>query len=75
VARAGKGRSGGYRTLVAYRKSNRAVFLYGFAKSERDNIDAQELAELRRIGSNWLGASPQTIAEAIEQSALKEVGP
>lgn len=38
VARPGQGRSGGYRTVLAYRSGDRAVFLYGFAKSERENI-------------------------------------
>lgn len=32
VARQGQGRSGGYRTLIAYRAGARAVFLYAFAK-------------------------------------------
>ena len=32
VARPGKGKSGGWRTLIAYRKGQRAVFLFGFAK-------------------------------------------
>src|ERR1700683_1838925 len=44
VARAGEGRSGGYRTIIAYRAGDRAVFLYGFAKNERDNIGDDELA-------------------------------
>lgn len=39
VARDGQGRSGGYRMLIAYRAGDRAVFLYGFAKRERENID------------------------------------
>ena len=39
VARQGGGRSGGYRTVIAYRARQRSVFLYGFAKSARDNID------------------------------------
>jgi len=38
VARPGQGRSGGFRMMIAYRAGNRAVFLYGFAKSEQDNI-------------------------------------
>jgi hypothetical protein len=37
VARPGQGRSGGHRLLIAYREGERAVFLYGFAKNERDN--------------------------------------
>jgi hypothetical protein len=56
VARAGQGRSGGYRVLIAYRPGRRAVFLYAFAKSERDNIDPDELVTLRDIGAAWLRA-------------------
>jgi hypothetical protein len=73
VSRPGQGRSGGYRTIVAYRSADRAVFLYGFAKKERENIAPDELAELRKVGLNWLTASPQMIAEAIEQRVLQEV--
>jgi len=73
VARQGEGRSGGYRTIVAYRRAGRAVFLYGFAKQERDNIGPDELMELRRVGQNWLGASEQTISEALEEEKLQEV--
>ena len=37
VPRRGQGRSGGYRMIVAYRTQGRAVFLYAFAKNEREN--------------------------------------
>ena len=50
VARKGEGKSGGYRTIVAYRRGDRAVFLYGFAKNERDNIDDRELDDLKKAG-------------------------
>ena len=50
VARPGGGRSGGYRTVIAYRASQRSVFLYGFAKNERDNIDDRELDDLKKAG-------------------------
>jgi hypothetical protein len=75
VARPGRGRSGGYRTILAYRQSGRAVFLFGFAKSERSNIGREELAELREIGSNWLNVSQEVIAQAVGQGILKEVAP
>jgi hypothetical protein len=39
VARQGQGRSGGYRMIVAYRAQDRAVFFYGFAKSDRENVE------------------------------------
>lgn len=73
VARKGQGRSGGYRVLIAYRRGNRAVFLYGFAKSERENIDDDELATLQDIAAGWLGANDTKIARAIADGFLQEV--
>jgi hypothetical protein len=73
VARPGGGRSGGYRTVVAYRASQRSVFLYGFAKSERDNIDERELDDLKKLARHYLGYSDAQIATALEQTELREV--
>lgn len=73
VARPGQGRSGGFRMVVAYRAAERAVFLYAFAKSDRDNIDDDELEALRMIGANWLAASAELVGQAIEDGDLKEI--
>jgi hypothetical protein len=73
VARTGQGRSGGYRLLIAYRSGKRAVFLYGFAKSERDNIEADELETLKEIGAAWLQAKEERLEHAIKEGILKEV--
>jgi hypothetical protein len=73
VARPGQGRSGGYRTIVAYRAQGRAVFLYGFAKNERDNIDPDQLLSLREIAAAWLAADAAKIQQALNEGALQEV--
>ena len=73
VARRGQGRSGGYRMLIAYRVRSRAVFLYAFAKRERENIGPDELLTLREIGTAWLEADARRIAHAIAEGALQEV--
>jgi len=73
VARGGQGRSGGYRVIVAFRMKARAIFLYGFAKNERDNIDPDELADLREVARGWLEATPEKIAEALADGAIEEV--
>jgi len=49
------------------------VFVYGFAKRERDNIEPDELATLREIAAAWLAADTKQIAEALNEGALKEV--
>jgi hypothetical protein len=46
VGRPGQGRSGGYRTLIAFRSGDRAVFVFGFAKNEQDNISRDNLRNL-----------------------------
>ena len=73
VARPGQGRSGGFRMIVAYRAAGRAVFLYGFAKNDRDNIDDGELDALLTIGANWLAASTGLVEQALEDGDLKEI--
>jgi hypothetical protein len=73
MARPGGGRSGGYRTIIAYRAGARAVFLYGFAKSERENIGGDELESLRQLGANWLNAEAATIVQALDEGALTEI--
>ncbi len=73
VARTGQGRSGGYRMLVAYMAQDRAVFLYAFAKNERDDIGQDELLSLREIAARWLAVDLAQITKAIESDELQEV--
>ncbi|MGZ8402652.1 MAG: type II toxin-antitoxin system RelE/ParE family toxin [Rhodoplanes sp.] len=73
VARTGRGRSGGYRTVIAYRASKRSVFLFGFAKNQRENIDHKELDALRNLAKHFLGYTDEQIATAVMHRELKEV--
>ena len=73
VARRGQGRSGGYRMMVAYRATHRAVLLFAFAKNERENIEPDELMSLRRLAENWLAADAIKISKEIEAGNLEEI--
>jgi hypothetical protein len=73
VARAGKGRSGGYRTIIAYRRADMAFFLYGFAKSERENIEEDELRFARELGDALLTATEEGIATSTKLGELEEI--
>jgi hypothetical protein len=73
VARQGKGRSGGYRMIVAYRAKNRAIFLFGFAKSEMENVAENQLAVARDIARKLLAADDKEIARSIADRELLEV--
>ena len=73
LARRGRGKSGGYRTIIAIKRGDRAVFLLGFAKNERSNIDAAELEELRILARGFLGLTAQQITTLTEDNELMEV--
>jgi hypothetical protein len=73
VARPGQGRSRGYRTLIAYRSGDCAVFLYAFAKSERENIEDDELASLREIAAASLKADGAALQRQVSEGLAMEV--
>jgi hypothetical protein len=73
IARPGQGKSGGYRTVIAYRRGDLAVFLYGFAKNERANLDDDELTDLQRIGRRYLGLGDDELEAAVAADELTEL--
>lgn len=73
IARPGGGKSGGFRTIIAWRRGDLAIYLLGFAKNERDNIDGDELDELKAAGRSFLLLSPKQIAALVEEETLMEV--
>ena len=74
IARPGQGKSGGYRTIILFKKGQRAVFIYGFAKSERDNIDADEEKQFKEAARHVLRLTDKQIAELIKEGDFVEVG-
>jgi hypothetical protein len=73
IARPGRGKSGGYRTLIAIRREDRAIFVFGFAKSEQDNIENDQLRVLKGIAEEWLAASAADLDLAVKDGALQEI--
>ena len=73
VARRGEGRSGGYRTLIAFRTSSRSVFLYGFVKNEKENINEVELNDLKKLAGRLLAYDDRELKQALAAKELIEV--
>ena len=73
VARPGQGRSGGFRTVIAYRTRERAFFLYGFAKSARDNIEDGELQTLRNVAAEMLAYGDAMLEHLKAEGELQEI--
>ncbi len=73
IARPGKGKSGGYRTIIIFKQGARAFFVYGYAKSDRDNITKDEEEVFKKAAKELLSLSDTQIAQLIANEALTEV--
>jgi hypothetical protein len=73
LAREGQGKSGGFRSIVLFRQGRRAFFVYGFAKSERDNIKRDELAAFRKLAKTMLALDDAALAAAIRNGTMTEI--
>ena len=59
--------------IVAYRAAGRAVFLYGFAKNDRDNIDRDEEEAFRKAAKHVLALSEAHLADLVGRGQFVEV--
>jgi len=73
VAVGGKGKSGGVRTLLAFKLNDRAFFIYGFAKNVRANIKGNEEKALKIYAAELLSYSDKKLDKAVKEGALFEV--
>jgi hypothetical protein len=73
IAGQSSGKSSGFRTIIAYRKDDRLLYLYGFAKNERDNIDSKELESLKKLSKDYLSLSLSELERAIKIGILVEL--
>ena len=73
IARAGEGRSGGFRAIVLFRREDRAFFVHGFAKNERENLRRDELRTLRRLAGDLFGLDRAELEAMLANGTISEV--
>lgn len=73
VARPGRGKSAGYRTLILHKRGEAYIFSYGFAKSEKANISDAELKALRELAEMYGKFGKSQFDAALEARDLTEV--
>jgi hypothetical protein len=69
----GRGKRGGARTIVATNKGDRWFFLHGFAKTEREDVSAEELKALQTLAANYLGRSAADLDALVEAGVMQEI--
>jgi hypothetical protein len=73
IARPGQGKSSGYRTIIFFRRGERAIFVYGFAKSDRANIDADEEKQFKEAARHVLQLTERQMAELVKEGDFVKV--
>ena len=73
IARPRQGKSKGYRTIILFRPGAGAFFVYGFAKSQRANIDDDEEEQFKEAAKHVLALTEEQLAELLKRGDLMEV--
>ncbi len=73
IGRPGRGKSGGFRTLVATNKGDRWFFVFGFPKNERSNIGRDEKEALKKLSAHLLSMTAAALTKARQAGELMEV--
>jgi len=73
IGRPGESKSKGYRSIVLYRKGDKAFFVYGFPKSDLGNIRDDEQEQFKKAAKSILALSDEQIRQLIENGQFEEV--
>ena len=73
VKREHGGKSSGFRTIILFKADDRAIFLFGFGKNAKENIDKNELQYFKKLGDDLLSLNSKQLETAISQKVLFEL--
>lgn len=73
LARKGQGKRGGYRTIILFKRGDRAFFAYGFPKNEKANITDQEEEGFKELAKILLKLTDQQLQKLIDEEQYYEI--
>jgi len=73
LARTGQGRSGGFRSIVLFRRGEKAFFVYGFAKSDRASIRRNERMAFQKLGDEMWALDDEALVAAKKNGTIMEI--
>ena len=69
----GQGKSGSGRTIICYKKDDRAILIHGFSKNEKSSLSKKELTAFKELAQILLNLSGDELNIAISNEVLQEV--
>ena len=73
IARSGRGKSNGYRTIILYCKGDKAFFVFGFPKNEQDNIREDEEIQFKKMAKQVLALTDEQLQQLIANGQFEEI--
>ena len=73
MAAPGRGKRGGYRVILAHRQADRLIFLYGYAKNQREDITKVEMIALQKFAEVFMQVDSSKLNEMIAKSTILEI--
>ena len=73
IARPNEGKSGGFRTIVFFKRGKRTFFHYIFAKSAKANISKKELKWFKELANDFLSMTEEQVNVRLKTGTLHEI--
>ena len=73
IARKNEGKSGGFRTIILFQIEDKSFFVYGFPKSQQDNLSQQELKGFKKLANDVAMLSEEELQKLIKEKEFIEV--
>jgi hypothetical protein len=70
VKRKHSGKRAGFRTIIVFKSDVQAVFLFGFEKNEKENINKNELKYFKKLGYDILSLNSKELEKAMSKKIL-----
>jgi hypothetical protein len=74
IGRPGHGKREGFRTIIATKFQEMYIFIYGFGKSEADDLTSTQKKELRMVSKALLDLSNKDITNLESMGLLIKIG-
>lgn len=73
IARDGEGKSGGHRSIIAFKSETYSIFLFAFPKNDKENLTKIEVSEYKKAATIYCKMTESQIDLATEKKELIEV--
>ena len=73
IARPHESKSKGYRSIILFRKGQRAFFVYGFAKSATDNFSEDDEAQFKKLAGHVLALTDAQLQLLLANGQFEEI--